>query len=112
MLQPRTHITSTSGIKNTAHADGVFFPPKLTINQPNDIYEQEADAMADKVMRMQASDLSLSGKETFFRPSNASLSTGASRGEAVQRKCAHCEEEERKMQRKFLSRHEWKDLNV
>lgn len=26
--------------------------PKLPINQPNDIYEQEADAMADKVMRM------------------------------------------------------------
>jgi hypothetical protein len=32
-----------------------FFKPviqaKLTINQPNDIYEQEADAIADKVMR-------------------------------------------------------------
>jgi len=26
--------------------------PKLTINQTNDIYEQDADAMADKVMRM------------------------------------------------------------
>lgn len=26
--------------------------PKLTINQPNDAYEQEADAVADKVMRM------------------------------------------------------------
>lgn len=28
-----------------------FFQPKLSINQPNDIYEQEADAMADSVMR-------------------------------------------------------------
>lgn len=26
--------------------------PKLTINKPNDIYEQEADRIADKVMRM------------------------------------------------------------
>ena len=30
----------------------LFFQPKLTINPPNDIYEQEADAMADKVMRI------------------------------------------------------------
>ena len=27
--------------------------PKLTVNQPNDMYEQEADAVADKVMRME-----------------------------------------------------------
>lgn len=26
--------------------------PKLTINQPNDFYEQKADAMAEKVMSM------------------------------------------------------------
>jgi len=30
----------------------IFFQPKLTINQPNDIYEQEADAMAEKVTRV------------------------------------------------------------
>ena len=30
-----------------------FIQPKLTINQPNDVYEQQADAMADKVMRME-----------------------------------------------------------
>lgn len=47
-----------------------FFQPKLTINQPNDIYEQEADAMADKVMRM-------------TEP-------------ALQKKCAACEQEDEK----------------
>src|SRR5215469_3993777 len=31
---------------------GGFLQPKLTINQPGDIYEQEADRMADVVMRM------------------------------------------------------------
>ncbi len=31
---------------------GLFFQPKLTVNAPGDEYEQEADAMADKVMRM------------------------------------------------------------
>ncbi|MBE7169312.1 MAG: DUF4157 domain-containing protein [Williamsia sp.] len=53
--------------------------PKLEINRPGDFYEQEADRMADKVMRM---------------PDPHS----------VQRKCAHCEEEEEdkkhKVQRK------------
>ena len=41
----------------SASANGNLFfkgiQPKLTINQPNDVYEQEADAMADKVMRME-----------------------------------------------------------
>ena len=50
--------------------------PKLTVGAPDDPYEKEADSVADKVMRM---------------PDN----------HFVQRKCAHCEEEE-KLQRKPL----------
>jgi hypothetical protein len=46
-----------------------FIQPKLTINEPGDKYEQEADAMADRVMRMSAP--------------------------TVQRKCTACEEEEK-----------------
>jgi len=42
--------------------------PKLTVNQPGDPYEQEADRVADQVMRMPA-------------------------GEALQRMCPACEEE-------------------
>lgn len=62
--------------------------PKLSINQPNDLYEQEADAMAEKVMRMPDSSVS---NNYFFKPAISS----------VQRKCAHCEEEEeKKAQRK------------
>jgi hypothetical protein len=66
-----------------------FFQPKLTINQPNDVYEQEADAMADSVMRMADP---LGNDASFFKP----LATG------VQRKCQHCEEEE-KLHRKESS---------
>jgi outer membrane protein OmpA-like peptidoglycan-associated protein len=44
---------------------------KLTIGQPNDKYEQEADEMADKVVQRLANP-------------------------SVQTKCAHCEEEEKK----------------
>src|ERR1041385_6861734 len=62
-----------------------FFQPKLSINQPNDVFEEEADAVADKVMRMD----SYSSTEKFFSPL------------VVRRKCQHCEEEDRsKMQRK------------
>jgi hypothetical protein len=64
-----------------------FFQPKLSINQPNDIYEQEADAVADKVVRVQ----NFSSKKKFF-PSKV-----------IQKKCAHCEEEGDNMQRKEIN---------
>jgi hypothetical protein len=55
---------------------------KLTVNTPGDMYEQEADAMADRVMRM-------SSNET------AKPVTGLI-GKSLQRKCAHCAEEEKR----------------
>ena len=64
-----------------------FFQPKLTVNQPNDVYEQEADTMADKVMRM--TDPSVN-QNTFFKPAN----------NTIQRKCQACEEEEKHVHRK------------
>jgi len=51
-----------------ANGGKAFFQPKLTVNQPNDVYEQEADAMADKVMRMPAAVIN---KNTFFKPANS-----------------------------------------
>jgi len=51
--------------------------PKLAINQPGDAFEQEADRIADKVMRM---------PDPQPQPAPASPS--------VQRACAACEEEE------------------
>ncbi len=53
----------------------LFFQPKLTVGPTDDVYEREADATAEKVMRM---------TEPF-----------------IQRKCSHCEEEE-KVQRSPL----------
>jgi len=58
--------------------------PKLTINQPNDIYEQEADAVAERVMRMPATKT----ETAFFQPKPVSVTP-------VQKKCASCEEEEK-----------------
>ena len=75
--------------------------PKLTINQPNDVYEQEADAMAERVMRMTDSSFNPHG---FFQPSVSSIQRKCDHCEEeekkLQRKCEHCEEEEKKLQRK------------
>src|SRR5690606_33279225 len=67
-------LSFSSGRKNCS-----FFQPKLTVGPVNDVYEQEADAVADRVMRMEDSD--------HVQPKHNISS--------VQRKCAECEEEER-----------------
>lgn len=82
-----SHRASTNHPPATVRTEApLFFQPKLTVNEPGDMHEQEADAMADRVMRM-ASDPSMELPGSF-RPSFT----------PVQRKCAHCEEEE-KLQR-------------
>jgi Domain of unknown function (DUF4157) len=58
--------------------------PKLLVNTPNDVYEQEADAVADRVMRIPLISSKAQGTQGMLASS-------------VQRKCAHCEEEKKKM---------------
>lgn len=65
-----------------------FFQPKLTVNQPGDKYEQEADTVAEQVMRTPGEN-----KQMFFQPQITALNT-------IQKKCAHCEEEDNKVQMK------------
>ena len=62
--------------------------PKLTIGQPNDKYEVEADAMADRVV------------QRLSETSNQNVSTGITISPTIQRKCSSCEEEEEKLQKK------------
>ncbi|MDX1909689.1 MAG: DUF4157 domain-containing protein [Bacteroidia bacterium] len=47
-----------------------FFQPKLTVNQPGDRYEQEADRVADQVMRMPSVSPATHsvGQGSFFTP--------------------------------------------
>src|SRR5450432_420331 len=77
---------SPDAINKNAPDKKAFFQPKLTINAPGDQYEQEADRMANHVMRMPA------GNQPFFKASRLSLSQ-------AQLKCKDCEDEE-KLQRK------------
>jgi outer membrane protein OmpA-like peptidoglycan-associated protein len=61
--------------------------PKLSIGPANDPLEREADAMSEKVMRMKGPS---TNQKTFFKPAS----------DFIPRKCAHCEEEDKKLQRK------------
>src|SRR6188474_3153099 len=70
-----------------------FFQPRLTINTPGNSYEQEPDTMAEKVMRIPINDRS-------FFPAKPVTGTG------LWRKCADCEEEDKKLQRKQSSNEE------
>jgi hypothetical protein len=60
-----------------------FFRPRLSINQPGDVYEQEADTAAEKVMQARGSE---NIQKRFFKPVTSS----------IQRKCSQCDEEEKK----------------
>jgi hypothetical protein len=62
----------------------VFIQPKLTIGPADDPYEREADLVADKVMRMSNTET----LQTKISPVG------------IQRKCAACEEEDKKVQMK------------
>jgi Domain of unknown function (DUF4157) len=100
LFSPRQHThdngiqqkTSSSGGKQAAtntRSGKIFFQGKLTVNDPNDHYEKEADAMADTVMRKAMQP------EPFFKPSIHKPNS------TVHRKCADCEQEE--VQRKPLT---------
>lgn len=65
-----------------------FFQPKLTVGPSNDVYEREADEVADKVMRMTDKD-----EEEQVQAKISPVD--------VSRKCAQCEEEE--LQRKEIA---------
>ena len=65
---------------------------KLTVDEPGDMYEQEADAMADRIMRMSSNEV--------VKPATGLI------GKSLQRKCAHCEEEEEKRKKPVMRKAE------
>ncbi len=87
--------------------------PRLKVNKPGDSFEREADATADRVMRMSTTEKvsspytgagtgpSISRAATapvvpLFRSHRPTTAQPLS----LSRKCAHCEEQEKKLQRK------------
>jgi|GEM_PF-6475771 len=84
-------FSSSLEIDKTKNSQSFFgsspLQPKLTIGQPNDKYEQEADAMAERVMRMPLKNKP-NGNTNLQSPQ-------------IQTKCAACAQEE-KLQTKSL----------
>ena len=68
--------------------------PKLSIGQPNDKYEQEADRVADKVMQM-----SMPQPQQFSSSGDSPLISGSKPGE-IQRTCAACGKDDELIQTK------------
>jgi hypothetical protein len=64
-----------------------YLQPKLSINQPGDEFEQEADIMAERVLKMNPQTESPTKQLKTVTP-------------AVQRKCSKCKDEDDKLQRK------------
>ncbi|MCR8557640.1 DUF4157 domain-containing protein [Mucilaginibacter sp. BJC16-A38] len=84
------HNDDKKQANNPANGTPFFKPviqPKLTVNEPGDSFEQEADTMADRVMNMSHPG---TGQSAFFNAANAPL----------QRKCQACEEEDKFVHRK------------
>ncbi|HEY1938455.1 MAG TPA: DUF4157 domain-containing protein [Candidatus Angelobacter sp.] len=75
------------------------FQRKLVVNEPGDQYEQEADRVAEQVMRMPEPCVSQAKSSLDAAPVVQRKCAQCEKEEKLQRKCAMCEEEE-KLQRK------------
>lgn len=80
-----------------SHADSIknILQPKLKIGQANDQYEQEADRVAEQIMRMPESESTSKANTNSFSNINSSQQHAI-----VQRSCAACREESDLIQRK------------
>lgn len=91
-----------SQIPITSNAAPAPIQPKLVVGHPNDKYEQEADRVAEKVMRMpepqvqrqaEPTDRGITIQRISAEKEEDIVQTKPAEG-VVQRKCAACEEEE------------------
>jgi peptidoglycan hydrolase-like protein with peptidoglycan-binding domain len=111
-LSPKPNLQrKTENFFQPLHGGDNFFKPavqpKLTVNDPGDKYEHEADAMAEKVMMAPAIQRKCSECE---QEEKLQRKEGEQEEEivqlkpvenfAIQRKCSECEEEEKTIQRK------------
>jgi outer membrane protein OmpA-like peptidoglycan-associated protein len=95
--QPESRLARLQSAHGNQHLQRLLgrgvLQAKLTVNQPGDVYEQEADRMADAVMRMSVSG----APDSPIQPGRASTgvqrcSCGGSDGETGQ--CQECKEKD------------------
>ncbi|GAB3255292.1 eCIS core domain-containing protein [Chitinimonas naiadis] len=89
---PRAHDSGRESVAQALGA-GTLAPPvqaKLTLGAVGDAHEQEADAMAERVMRMPLTETPTATGEAVQRQCSS-----CEQEEPIQRKCADCEEEDK-----------------
>ncbi|MFT3823207.1 MAG: DUF4157 domain-containing protein [Chitinophagaceae bacterium] len=78
-----------------------FIQPKLTVNKPGDQHEQEADRIAEQVVQSKPADAFFTSQPASITPVQRKCAAcEEEEKKGVQRKCDHCEKEEKKAQRK------------
>lgn len=120
-------LAGLGGLQVNSCTNAPTIQPKLKIGEPNDKYEQEADRVAEQVMRMPESQVQRQVKsmgEEFLQtePRGTALQRISAEEEEemvqtkpvadiIQRKCAACEEEE-KLQRQEMEEEEEETLQT
>ena len=94
-IHPLLHFQQTLGNR----ALGRFIQAKLTVNAPGDIYEQEANRVAEQVMRMPEPFPAMSSNE-HSPPALQRKCAACASGQGL---CPQCAEEEEMVQRKPLA---------
>jgi hypothetical protein len=79
--------TNASGVQNIKDDGNPFFQAKLTVNQPGDAHEMEADKVADQVMLMKKGDVPVVQRMEFspisaFQRKETDASSGSDRNSA------------------------------
>ncbi len=98
-----------------SHFFGSVIQPKLSISSPDDPQEKEADAIADKVMRMPepmaAAPMSNKDEDKLHRKEEEPLQTKTD-ATSINRRCTACSTEEKKLQRKEVEENEHLHANT
>ncbi|MFT3823208.1 MAG: DUF4157 domain-containing protein [Chitinophagaceae bacterium] len=101
MLTQQTQLNASSQVAATGSNRKAFFQAKLSVNQPGDVFEQEADRVAEQVVQAKHADSFFTAKPMSITPVQRKCAACEEENKkGVQRKCAHCEEEDKKAQRK------------
>jgi Domain of unknown function (DUF4157) len=88
--QVKSNLAKQHEQKDFSTLKPFFFQPRLSISKPGDHHEREADAKADKIMRLTDNFLN---QNPFFKPAH----------HTIQRKCQTCEEKDKHVNRKESS---------
>ena len=101
----KSELSPSGGDKEAYNTRRPFFNPKptiqtkLTIGQPNDQYEKEADSVADRVVQ-RLSQSTPSGPTGTAETAPLTPAIQLSSISTIQRKCSACEEEDKQIQEK------------